>query len=131
MRRREFMTLIGGAATLPLAAHAQKATNLQPKKVYRIGFLFAGTLALRPQAQEFWHTLRELGYEEGKNLAIDIREAQGDFERLPLLASQLVATNPDLIVAVTPPGVAAVQRATQTIPIVMAGITYTVVFSFA
>jgi ABC transporter substrate binding protein len=117
----EFITLIGGAsAAWPLAAGAQQRTNAQTQKVYRIGFLFAGTIALRPQAQEFWRKLQELGYIEGKNLVSEIREARGDVDRLPKLASEIVDTHPDVIVAVTSPATAAAKMATQTIPIVMA-----------
>jgi putative ABC transport system substrate-binding protein len=115
--RREFIALLAGTVAGSSVGRAQKA------KVYRIGFLFAGTLALRPQAREFWHTLQELGYEQGRNLEIETREARGEIERLPALASELVATNPDLIVAVTTPAVAAVKEATKTIPIVMAVVT--------
>ena len=68
MKRREFITLLGGgAATWPLVALAKQAPNPQQEKSYRVGFLFAGTIALRPQAQEFWKALHELGYVEGKN----------------------------------------------------------------
>jgi putative ABC transport system substrate-binding protein len=103
MRRREFITLLSGAAAAgwPIAARAQQRTNAQTQKVYRIGFLFAGTIALRPQAQEFWRKLQELGYIEGKNLISEIREARGDVDRLPKLASEIVDTHPDVIVAVT------------------------------
>jgi putative tryptophan/tyrosine transport system substrate-binding protein len=120
MRRRDFITLLGGAAAWPLAARAQQRTNAQTKKVYRIGFLFAGTIALRPQAQEFWRKLQELGYIEGNNLISEIREARGDVDRLPELASEMVDTHPDVIVAVTSPATEAARVATQTIPIVMA-----------
>jgi len=115
MRRRNFITLLGGAAAWPLAAGAQQAERVQ-----RVGFLFAGTLALRPQAQEFWRTLNKLGYVEGKNVVIEVREAQGKIEELPKLAYELVGTHPDVVVAVTTPGVAAAKKATQSIPIVMA-----------
>ncbi|HEV2717491.1 MAG TPA: hypothetical protein VGU64_19645 [Terriglobales bacterium] len=57
----------------PLAARAQQGTGPQQNKVYRIGFLFAGTLAFRPQAQEFWKALHDLGYVEGKNLVVEVR----------------------------------------------------------
>ena len=78
MKRRDFITLIGGAAAAwPLTARAQQRTDAQTQKLYRIGFLFAGTIALRPQAQEFWRKLQELGYSEGKNLIAEIREARG------------------------------------------------------
>jgi putative tryptophan/tyrosine transport system substrate-binding protein len=119
-RRREFIVALGSAATWPLAARAQWGTSAQETKRYRIGFLFAGTIALRPQAQEFWRKLQELGYIEGKNFIAEIREAGGNFDRLPKLASEIVDTHPDVIVAVTPPSIAAAKMATQTIPIVMA-----------
>ena len=76
--RRKFLATLGGAAAWPLAASAQQRTNAPTQKLYRIGFLFAGTIALRPQAQEFWWKLQELGYSEGKNLITEIREARGD-----------------------------------------------------
>jgi putative tryptophan/tyrosine transport system substrate-binding protein len=122
MRRREFITLLSGAmaAAWPIAVRSQQRTNAQTQKVYRIGFLFAGTIALRPQAQEFWRKLQELGYTEGSNLISEIREARGDVDRLPKLASEIVDTHPDVIVAVTSAASAAAEMATQTIPIVMA-----------
>jgi putative tryptophan/tyrosine transport system substrate-binding protein len=120
MRRREFILLGCAAVAQPLAVRAQQALNPQQKKSYRVGFLFAGTLAVRPQAQAFWKTLHGLGYVEGKNLIIEVREARGELDRLPKLASELVDTRPDVIVAVTTPAVAAVQRSTHTVPIVMA-----------
>jgi putative ABC transport system substrate-binding protein len=119
--RREFvLTLAGAVIALPHRTRAQRQTNAQTQKVYRIGFLFAGTIALRPQAQEFWRTLQELGYIEGKNFIAEVREARGDVDRLPRLASEIVDTHPDVIVAVTPFAIAAAKTATQTIPIVMA-----------
>jgi putative ABC transport system substrate-binding protein len=121
MRRREFITLLCGAtAAWPIAVRSQQRTNAQTQKVYRIGFLFGGTIALRPQAQEFWRKLRELGYTEGNNLIFEIREARGDIDRLPKLASEIVDTHPDVIVAVSAAASAAAEKATQTIPIVMA-----------
>jgi hypothetical protein len=73
MRRREFILLGCAAVAQPLAARAQQAPNPQQNKSYRVGFLFPGTLSLRPQAQEFWKTLHGLGYVEGKNLIIEVR----------------------------------------------------------
>jgi putative ABC transport system substrate-binding protein len=113
VKRREFIALVGVAATWPVEARAQQ-------KVYRIGFLFAGTIALRPPVREFWKALQELGYVEGNNLIVEIREARGEVTRLPKLASELVARHPDVIVAVTNAAVAAAKNATQSIPIVMA-----------
>jgi putative ABC transport system substrate-binding protein len=93
----------------------------QPEiRVARIGFLLAGTLAQRPQAQGFWQGLQELGYTPGKNVVIEVREAEGKTERLPELARELVSWKPDVLVAVTPAAVTAAQRATSSIPIVMA-----------
>jgi putative ABC transport system substrate-binding protein len=114
------MALGGATAAWPLAAGAEQRPNTQEKKIYRIGFLFGGTIALRPQAREFWRKLRELGYVEGENFIAEVREAHGDIDLLPKLASEIVNTHPDVIVAVTPAAVAATKKATQTIPIVMA-----------
>jgi putative tryptophan/tyrosine transport system substrate-binding protein len=119
--RREFIVTLGGSAVAwPHAARAQQQPNVQKNKVYRIGFLFAGTIALRPQALEFWRILRVLGYVEGKNLMIEVREARGELDRLPKLASELVDTRPDVLVAVTNGALAAARNTTQSIPIVMA-----------
>ena len=98
----------------PLIASAQQAG-----KVYRIGFLFAGTIAQRPQIEGLFERLRELGYIEGRNLVVERREAKGQLEQLPLLAQELVSLTPDAIVAVTTPAVVAVKKATQSIPVVM------------
>ena len=95
MRRREFITLLGGAAAAwPLAARAQPAG-----KVKQIGFLGVTSLAetravLTPCARAF----AELGYEEGKNIVIHYRWAEGRYDRLPELAAELVKLNVDVIV---------------------------------
>jgi putative tryptophan/tyrosine transport system substrate-binding protein len=118
MRRRAFITLLGGAAAWPLSARAQ-----QPDRLYRIGYL-----DFRPASQHsasrdaFRAGLASLGYIEGRNLQIEFRFAEGDRDRLPALATELVRLNVDLIVTYAS-GVSAAQRATATIPIVMA--TYT------
>jgi putative ABC transport system substrate-binding protein len=121
VRRREFIVTLGSAIVAwPLAGSAQQRTDIQKERVYRIGFLFAGTIALRPQSQEFWRKLQELGYVEGRNFIAEVREARGHLERLPKLTSEIIDTHPDVIVAVTSPATAAAKMATQTIPIVMA-----------
>ena len=113
MRRREFITLLGGAATVgwPLAASAQ-----QVSKSYRIAFL---ALVGDEDAEIVKQRLGELGYIEGKNLNFDYRSAEGQLERLPQLAADFVKTTPDVIVAGfgTAPARAA-QAATASIPIV-------------
>jgi putative ABC transport system substrate-binding protein len=117
--RRKFITALSGAvAAWPIASRAQQSANKQNKE-RRIGFLFAGTIAERPQAQEFWRSLERLGYAEGKNLKTELREARGHLERLPGLAFEIVAAHPDVIVAVTTPATVAAKAATQDIPIVM------------
>ena len=114
-RRKLVVALGAGALAAPLVTLAQPM-----QRAYRIGFLFAGTIAQRPQAQGFWDGLRELGYISGKNIVIEMREAEGRTERLPALAKELVSLNLDVLVAVSPPAIAAAQAATRTIPIVMA-----------
>jgi putative ABC transport system substrate-binding protein len=116
MRRRDFLAWSGSVVLAsPAPVFAQ-----QGSKVARLGFLFAGTLAERPQAKGFWDGLRDLGYTTGKNLVIQIREAKGQNDRLPQLARELVDWKPDVLVAVTPVAITAAQQATSSIPIVMA-----------
>ena len=114
MRRRDLITRVGGAVVVwPLAARAQ-----QPGKVARIGYLGANLVAQPKQPEAFRQGLRELGWIEGRNIAIDYRDGQGKPERLPALAAELVALRPDVIVAgPTLPAVAA-SRATKAIPVV-------------
>ena len=98
MKRREFVTLLGGAAAWPLAARAQ-----QPDRVRRIGALYI----LRPDDQEaharnavFEQSLQHLGWTVGRNLQIDYRLAGGDPDRLRRYAEELVALAPDVIMSV-------------------------------
>ena len=97
-------------------ARAQQQTS----KVHRIGYLGFGAAAPDLQ-QAFRRRLRELGWVEGQNLTIEYRFAEGQYDRLPGLADELVRLKVDVIVAAgTPPSLAA-KNATQTIPIVMVG----------
>jgi putative ABC transport system substrate-binding protein len=117
-RRRFLVTSLAGALTGPLGAGAQPG-----HKVWRIGVL-AGSPPTTPEAARPWEALlqglRELGYVEGQNLAIERRWAEGRAERYHELAAELVALKPDMIVAAFTPSVSAAKRATSTIPIVMA-----------
>ena len=85
----------------------------------KVGFLFPGTFALRPQVEGLYQGLKALGYIEGQNIIIERREAEGKYELLARLAKELVALQPDLIVAATTPAALALQKATTTIPIVI------------
>jgi len=115
MDRRRFVgTLAGGLLAAPLANGAQPAD-----RSYRIGFLgLTSASAYAPYLQAFLQGLRELGYEEGRNIVIEYRWADGRDERLAELAAQLVRLNPNVIVSHAT-GVRAAQQATSTIPIVM------------
>jgi len=114
--RRHVLVLVAGALAAPLASFAQ-----QPTKIPRIGFLHpappGGVPGIRLEA--FQDALRELGYVEGKNVQLEVRWGNGEFERLPALAAELVQSKVDVIVAATSPSVLAVRKATSTIPIVM------------
>ncbi len=117
--RRRVLAVIIGASTLtaPFGAFAQQQP---PAKVPRIGFLGSVTAAGFTSRMDAFHTgLRELGYVDGKNIAIEYRWAEGKYERLPALAAELVALKVDLIVT-HGPGVRAARNATTTIPIVVA-----------
>jgi putative tryptophan/tyrosine transport system substrate-binding protein len=117
MKRREFISLLGGAAAAwPLAARAQQAG-----RIWRIGVL--ETISPELNAANFdalRRGLRNLGYIEGQNLVIEYRSADGQMERFPELANELVRTNVDMIVTRGTPAVFAAKNATATIPVVMA-----------
>jgi len=97
--------------------------DAQQAKVPRIGFLSPGSLSsVTGRYEAFRQGLRELGYVEGKNIIIEPRYAEGKVDRLPPLAAELVRLKVDIIVTVTTPGVLAAKKATETIPIVFAGV---------
>jgi len=118
MKRREFITLIGGAAVWPVAARAQQPANLPT-----IGFLVSGTPSShREWVAAFVQRLRELHWIEGRTVAIEIRWAEGRNERLADTAAEFVRRKVDVIVtSATPPTVAA-KQATSVIPIVFAAV---------
>ena len=114
MRRREFLGVLGGTATMwPFAARAQHATGPV------IGFL-GGTAAgpYAPFVAALRQGLQNSGYVEGRNITIEYRWADGQYDRLPALAADLVRRNVALIVASTTPSVVAAKAATTIIPIV-------------
>jgi putative ABC transport system substrate-binding protein len=116
MRRREFILALGGAAAWPLGVRAQQAG-----KVWRIGML--ETISPELNAANFdalRNGLRYLGYIEGQNLTIEYRSADGQEERFPQLASELVRAKVDVIVTRGTPAAFAAKKATTTIPVVMA-----------
>ena len=119
MRRREFITLLGGAAVAwPVAGRAQ-----QTGRVYRIGILASTPLTTAADLVDaFRNGLRERGYVEGQNLAIDFRSPAVSFEQNAEVAGELVRSNVDVILAWTTPAVVAARRATATIPIVIVGV---------
>jgi putative tryptophan/tyrosine transport system substrate-binding protein len=113
MKRREFtLFVLGVAVSWPIMAMSQQS------KIIRVGLLNP-SFTVQPLLDAFRKQLSDLGYIEGKNLIIDYRTAEGHFERLPQLVQELVALRPDVLVAIATPAIAAAQRATSTIPIVM------------
>ena len=119
MRRREFIKLVGGAAAAwPLSVNAQPSA-----KIPRIGLMVTGSLQspeARVQLDAFRQGLRQLGYTEGRNIAIEYRGADGRIERFPNLAAELVRLEVDLIFAANTRAALAARQATSTIPIVSA-----------
>jgi putative tryptophan/tyrosine transport system substrate-binding protein len=122
MGRREFINLIAGSAvTWPLTARAQQQTG----KVWRVGYLSPSSPTNVSVAlfDAFRLKLNDLGYVEGRNLGLYVRRANDDYARLPGLASELVSFAPNVIVSSGNIGTLALQRATSSIPIVMAAST--------
>jgi len=115
MKRREFITLLGGATAWPLAARAQ-----QGGKIWRIGWIAGSS----PEAasglrRALLQGMRELGYVEERDFVIEARFADGEYERFPAFAAELVRLNVDVILIAVGAGIRTVQRATSTIPIVL------------
>ena len=120
MRRREFITLLGGAAAWPVAARAQQA-----EKVRRIG-VFQTVAENDPEIQvrltALSQALRDLGWTEGRNLQVELRGVAGGIERIRAAAAELVSYHPDLLHVASTQGVQEMLRQTQTIPIVFVNI---------
>ena len=121
IRRRTFITLLGGAAvSWPLAAGAQQGDRMR-----RIAVLMGWSEsdpAAKAVVSGFKQSLSELGWSDGRNVQIDIRWGAGNVEQMQALVKELVDLHPDLILAQTTPVTAALQRDTQTIPIVFVGV---------
>jgi putative tryptophan/tyrosine transport system substrate-binding protein len=116
MKRREFIILLGGAATAwPLAARAQQLAS-----VPRIGVLLVGLSAESKETKQFRLGLRDAGYSEGRDAVIEWRSANGDYDRVPALVADLLQRKVDVIVQDSTVGTELTKRATSKIPIVMA-----------
>ena len=116
MKRREFLAFLGVVAALPLEASAQS-------KIPRIGFMGNSTAALEANLLDaFREGLRELGYEEGRNIIIEYRWADGKYEQFPVLVAELIASKVDVIVTAGTPAALAVKKATTAVPLVMVAV---------
>ena len=116
--RRTFLAGTGAVLlAVPLAAEGQPAG-----KIPRIGFLFFGSLGPSRELDAFRQGLRELGYAEGQNIAVEYRFARGEIERLPELATELARLKMDVLITPGTAAALAAKRATTTIPIVFAGV---------
>src|SRR3984893_8521146 len=118
--RREFATLLGGAAAWPLVAHAQ------PERVRRIGVLM-NVAATDPEGQTqvaaFLQALQQLGWSEDRNVRIDTRWGENEVELDRRYATELLASSPDVVLASGTLSVAALRRVTRTVPIVFVGVS--------
>src|SRR5260370_28305886 len=129
MRRGQFIALLGGAVTCPLAARAQ-----QPDRMRLIGVLMAyaeSDLAAQSWLAAFRAALGKLGWTEGSNLRIELRWSADNADRMKALAKELVDLRPNAIFGVTTPVVGALARETKTIPIVFAGVSDPIGSGFA
>jgi ABC-type uncharacterized transport system substrate-binding protein len=121
LRRRQFLTLLGGAAAWPLAARAQ-----QSERVRRIGvlnYLAADDPDSSPRVAAFAHALQGLGWFEGRNIQIDYRWGGGDLDRSRRYATELVALAPDVILVSSGSALSVLQNVTRTVPIVFVSVS--------
>jgi putative ABC transport system substrate-binding protein len=121
MRRREFVTLIGGAALWPLTAQGQ-----QPERMRRIGVLPGGGDTDDPRSQPnisaFLQALQQLGWADGRNVKIDYRWPAGDADKARKYAAELVALAPEVIVTISSTNMTALLQTTRTVPIVFVAV---------
>ena len=120
MQRREFITLLGGAVALPLAARARDSERMR-----RIGVLMPGTAddaEYQARMAAFLQGLQQLGWSDGRNVRIDIRYAAGDANLIRKYAAELIALAPDVILASSSVAVVALQQATRSAPIVFVAV---------
>jgi putative ABC transport system substrate-binding protein len=124
MNRRELLLLLGGAVTAGC-----RSARAQRRALPLIAFLSPRTFAANIDA--FRRGLRELGYVEGQNIALEVRSAEGDYRRLPALAAELVSLKPDVMVTNSEPAIRAVKEVAGTIPIVMSIVGDAVALGYA
>jgi putative tryptophan/tyrosine transport system substrate-binding protein len=115
MNRREYITLLGGAAAWPIAAGGQPSG-----KIHRVGFLWENPSIYPDGIEGFHRGLRELGWIVGHNIVVEYRWSEGRYDRLRDMAEELVRLNVDVIVAPSSVYAEAAKQATSTIPIVFA-----------
>jgi putative tryptophan/tyrosine transport system substrate-binding protein len=122
LKRREFITLLGGAAAWPIAARAQQHGD----RVRRIGVLMSfdeNDPAMKLRVSAFTQALADLGWTDGRNVRMDLRWGRGDINRIRVLAQELVGLKPDIILTGATPATLAIQRETRTIPIIFASVS--------
>jgi putative ABC transport system substrate-binding protein len=118
IKRREFIAGLGSAAAWPVVARAQ-----QPDRMRRIGVLLPfdeKDPVIKSRISAFTQALAELGWADGRNMRMDVHWGHGDIDQIGALAKELVALRPDIILTNGTPETIALQRETQTIPIVFA-----------
>jgi len=128
MERREFITLLGGAAAAPVMIWPLAARAQQGDRVRRIGVLIgsagdADDTDVQARLAAFQQGLQQLGWTDGRNMRIEYHLGAGDADRIRRLAAELVALAPDVILASGTATVGALQQATRTVPIVLVNVT--------
>jgi len=120
MRRREFITFLGGAAALPISVLSVARAQTASSATRKIGVVTLGVPQSSPLFKAFVTGLRELGYEPGKNIVLEFRHAEGRADRMSALVTEVMAQNVDIIVVESIVAAIAAQKASQTMPIVVA-----------